>query len=199
MRVLLEGLRFSPLLADLSGAGQRRGAASGPGQPASASAAWASPPLVWRRDSLLPTAGRGPPGASEGSALLSRRAGGRGLGAGKLCKVAAAGSCCRDYRARSRMGARPSHLTPNLRRVVEGRRFHNSQRSLACFGTVRAQTQAPGPLDAWTSQREMSRVLPLTLGHILPGQALGPGSQGLRVGRGRPSVGGSISLLFRVF
>lgn len=68
---------------------------------------------------------------------------------------------------------------------MEGRLFQNSQPSPACFLTVRAQTQAPGPLDAWTSQSEVSRFLPLTLGHILPGQALGPWHSGARSGKGR--------------
>lgn len=85
---------------------------------------------------------------------------------------------------------------------MEGRLFQNSQQSPAGFLKVRAHTQASRPLDIWTSQRDVPRFLPLTWGHILPGFLGGhqdPGIQGLGVGRRRFSVGGIISLLFRIF
>lgn len=57
-----------------------------------------------------------------------------------------------------------------------------------CFlleGGGGTDTSLLNPRGTWTSQREMSALLPLTLGPSLPGQALGPLPSGTRRRKGR--------------
>lgn len=59
--------------------------------------------------------------------------------------------------------------------------FQNLQQSLACFLTeAGTETRFLDSQDTWTSQRAMSQLLPLILGHILSGEALGPRYSGTR-------------------
>lgn len=111
--------------------------------------------------------------------------GGRGLGAGKLCKVAAAGSCCWDYRAQPKMWAKPISCYPKPEEGGGGAAFPEFPTKSCLLHDGEGSNTSSRDRRQLDFPEEVSRFLPLTEGHILPGQALGSWHSGTRSGKGR--------------